>query len=65
MDEALIKQVDESKVLMIQTVWRGYRARLFVSLLKKATKLKKKYFLEEEYWETVSTAVSFPVTQIA
>ena len=64
-DEEALNQIDEKHVIEIQRIWRGYRTRLFVTLLKKATKLKKKYFLEEEYWETVSSTDNFPVSQIS
>jgi hypothetical protein len=35
-------------------LWRGFRARLISNILKKAMRVKKKYFLDEEFWETVS-----------
>ena len=53
------------KLIGIQKYWRGYRARQFVSLLKKATKVKKKYFLEEEFWETLSTKMWFTIKWIS
>jgi hypothetical protein len=41
-------------VVLLQKVWRGFRARFLVAMLKKAIRVKKKYFLEEEFWETIS-----------
>ena len=47
------------QVLRLQSVWRGYHTRLMTDILKKASRLKKKYFLDEEFFETVSKTVKF------
>jgi hypothetical protein len=46
-------------VVKIQAFWRGFRARLISNILKKAMRVKKKYFLDEEFWETASSTVLF------
>jgi hypothetical protein len=33
---------------------RGFISRVAVRALRKAIRVKKKYFLEEEFWETIS-----------
>lgn len=43
----------------MQSVWRGYRTRLMVDIIRKASKIKKKYFLEEEFKETISSTASY------
>lgn len=43
----------------MQSVWRGYRTRLMVEIIRKASKIKKKYFLEEEFKETISRTAIF------
>jgi hypothetical protein len=44
------------QIVKIQSAWRGYHARLITELLKKAMRVKKKYFLDEEFWETISSS---------
>ena len=51
------------KILKIQSVFRGHRARVMTSILKKAARIKKKYFLEEEFWETIQRGVVFKESQ--
>ena len=51
--------VDQNIVRQMQSLWRGYRARFLVALLRKASRVKKKYFLEEEFWETLSSTMTF------
>lgn len=51
---ANLSQISIKTVLLIQRMWRGFRDRYRVILLRKATAIKKKYFLEEEFWETLS-----------
>ena len=46
-------------VVKIQALWRGFRARLISNILKKAMRVKKKYFLDEEFWETVSSTTIY------
>ena len=41
-------------MIRIQATWRGFRTRFLTKLLKKSTRMKKKYFLEDEFWETLS-----------
>ena len=36
---------------------RGFRARLISKILKKTLRMKKKYFLDEEFWETISANI--------
>jgi hypothetical protein len=49
-----LNALDLSKILEIQTRVRVFLARYFARHLKNQTRLKKKYFLEEEYSETLS-----------
>lgn len=42
-------------VIKLQSTWRGFRTRYMIKLLKKSLKLKKKYFLDEEFEETISS----------
>jgi hypothetical protein len=38
----------------MQALIRGFLSRTVIKSLRKAIKVKKKYFLEEEFWETIS-----------
>ena len=46
-------------VIKLQALVRGYYARMLTRVLKKSIKKKKKYFLEEEFWETISKSKVF------
>lgn len=41
------------KVLKIQAIIRGIRTRFITEIMKKSIRVKKKYFLDEELWETI------------
>jgi|LauGreDrversion4_2_1035121.scaffolds.fasta_scaffold72748_1 hypothetical protein len=58
-----MKTIDSSHVVKLQSFWRGYRDRIVVALLKKSSRVKKKYFLEEEFWETISHTIGFTLKQ--
>jgi hypothetical protein len=59
-----LNKTDPQVVVRIQSAWRGFRARYLVALLRKASKVKKKYFLEEEFWETLSKTAGFTRPQL-
>ena len=46
-------------MIKIQALWRGFKARLISNILKKAIRVKKKYFLDEEFWETISSTAKY------
>ena len=46
-------------IIKIQALWKGYRARLMSDIIKRENRLKKKYFLDEEFYETIKKERKF------
>ena len=53
-DHLLTSDLDVNKIIKIQAVYRGLKARGYIKDLKKQQRIKKKYFLEEEFNETLN-----------
>ena len=47
-------QIKLESIIKLQAFIRGYYARIMTRILKNQVKVKKKYFLEDEFWETIS-----------
>lgn len=61
-DKEKLNQALKSKlkqIIKIQSAWRGHRARFITKIKKKGMKVKKKYFLDEEFQETISSSQIF------
>jgi hypothetical protein len=43
-------------------VIRGIRTRFMTEILKKSLRVKKKYFLDEELWETINKGKIFKLS---
>lgn len=41
-------------IIKIQAYYRGYRVRSMTETIQNANNSKKKYFNDNEYWETIS-----------
>ncbi|CDW78312.1 UNKNOWN [Stylonychia lemnae] len=56
-DKSFVNQIKVNhldQVIRIQAVIRGVRTRFMTQILKKTLKVKKKYFIDEELWETIN-----------
>ena len=58
-DPNISKEFMLVSVVKLQSLVRGFLGRVRAKQLKKLQKIKKKYFLEEEFWETLSSSRIF------